>query len=112
MPSLTISMNDIQKTPVKIRGLNKANKPVPLPTVPTWATDDPTIVTGTPAVDGLSADIVAVAPGTANVTITETLPDGTSFTSTIAVTVVAAPPVAFDVTIGDPVDNIPPAPGS
>jgi hypothetical protein len=49
---------------------DKAGAVAPIVGVPTWAVDNPAIATVTPAADGMSAEVTAVAVGTANITVT------------------------------------------
>ena len=41
----------------------------PVDGVPVWASSDETVLSVTPAADGMSADISTVAPGTARITV-------------------------------------------
>jgi len=57
-PNVTIAINDTHGNPAPVDG------------VPVWASSDETVLSVTPASDGMSALVATVAPGTARVTVT------------------------------------------
>lgn len=54
----TLTITDSRGNPATVDG------------VPVWATSDATVLTVTPAADGMSFDVNTVAPGTARLTVT------------------------------------------
>lgn len=46
------------------------DRPAPVEGAPVWASSDETVLTVVVAVDGMSGDIMTVAPGTARITVT------------------------------------------
>ncbi len=57
-----LTIRDDQKVTLSIAPLDAKGKPALLDGVPAWAGSDDTVFTVTPAADGLSAVLVAVAP--------------------------------------------------
>lgn len=68
MPTLVLT--DTQQVDLSIQPVDKHGHPAPVDGVPVWDSSDASILTVTPAADGLSAVAVAVAPGTAQVNVT------------------------------------------
>jgi len=82
---------------------NDAGEPATVDGAPVWASSDETVVSVVAAEDGLSADISAVAPGTARVTVTADADMGAGVTEITGVTediVVTAGPSSFATNIG------------
>ena len=96
--SIAQSIDDLQKVSASVVFNDAAGKSVPAPSMPTWAIDNPAVVTIVPAADGMSCEITSVAPGVANMTVT----DG-AFTDTGVITVTAAPAAAMVLSFGAPV---------
>lgn len=55
--------NTSQQCPVTLVITNAAGNPAQVQGAPTWATSDATVITVTPAADGMSAVVASVAPG-------------------------------------------------
>ena len=69
-----------------------------------WASSDETVVTVTPAADGMSADISAVSPGTAKVTATGDADLGSGVTPIVGsedFTITAGGATQFKMTVGN-----------
>lgn len=59
---MAYTMMDDGEASVVIRAVDAKGNPAPLDGIPAWSTSDDTLLTVTPAVDGLSAQIAAVGP--------------------------------------------------
>ncbi len=83
--------------------------PAPVDGVPQWATSDPAVVTVTPSADGLSADVVAVGLGTAQVSVVADADldagETRELTGTLDVQVKAAEAVTLGITTPTPVEQ-------
>lgn len=105
----SINMTNSQKATASIQPVDKKGQPAPIDGVPTWASSDETIVTVTPAADGLSAEVRAVGPlGTAKVTATgdADLGEGTKpIFGELDVTITQGEAVGFKMTLSDPVEQ-------
>lgn len=64
---------------------NALGQPAPVDGVPVWASSDATMLTVTPAADGLSALVDTVGPGTARFSITADADTGSGVTTITAV---------------------------
>ena len=74
MSAAAVSLTTAQSVPVSIQDLD-ANGTVLSPVIPfdappTWTSDTPSVATVSPATDGMSATVVAVAAGSATITAT------------------------------------------
>lgn len=100
----TIKMTNSQKATATIQPVDKKGQPAPVDGVPTWASSDETIVTVTPAADGLSAVVAAVGPlGTAKVSVTGDADLGADVApifGTLDVTVTQGQAVGFKIDLG------------
>lgn len=56
-PNVTLAITDAQGRPASVEG------------APVWASSDETVLQVVPSVDGMSAEVNTVAPGTARVTV-------------------------------------------
>ena len=63
------SMSTTQEFTASIAPADKRGKPAPVDGVPTWATSDASIVSVTPAADGMSAVVAAQGVGDYTVTV-------------------------------------------
>ena len=99
---MAVSMSDTQEVTYTVEP--EDSKGIPVSDTLTWSSDDNgAVVTLTPSADSLSCLFAAVAPGTANISVT----DGT-LSATDAITVTAGPVASLVLTPGAPVDE--PAP--
>lgn len=72
------TINTDQKFPsVALTITNAKGDPVPVDGVPVWASSDSTVLSVSPAADGMSADVETVAPGTARITVSADADTGT-----------------------------------
>lgn len=99
-----IEMTNSQQATASITPVDKKGQPAPVDGIPVWASSDETIVTVTPAVDGMSAVVAAVGPlGSANVSVTADADLGTGVSSifgTLAVSVTQGQAVGLTITLG------------
>lgn len=103
----TLQLTDIQEVVLSINPLDEEKAPAQLDGPPTWASSDDTIITVTPATDGLSATATTVGPiGTATVTVTGQgdLTGGGSdpVDDTVTIQVMASKASALNITAGTP----------
>ncbi len=115
----SISMTNSQQATATIQPVDKRNQPAPVDGVPVWASSDETIVTVTPAADGMSAVVAAVGPlGAAKVSVTADADLGAGVSSifgTLDVTITQGQAVGINITLGDATEQgsgvpTPPAP--
>lgn len=72
------TINTDQKFPsVALTITNSKGDPAPVDGVPVWASSDSTVLSVSPAADGMSADVETVAPGTARITVSADADTGT-----------------------------------
>src|SRR5258706_5801716 len=83
MASIT---TDQQYLGVTLTITNKKGQPAPVDGAPVWASSDATVLTVTEAADGMSGDIVTVAPGVARVTVSADADLGSGVTTITGVT--------------------------
>lgn len=95
---MNTNINDAQKFSLTIQLTSAAGSITAPQSAPTWSSSDPSIVTVTPAADGLSAEVQAVRAG--QTTITATV-DGLSASDDITIT--AGPAATLTLVAGDPV---------
>lgn len=92
-----IKMKDNEKATASIAEVDAKGFPVDNPkafdVAPAWAIDDPTVATLAPSDDGTTCDVIAVKPGSAQLTVAGKI-DGVEF---------ASPPATVLVTSGDAV---------
>lgn len=100
----TTTLLDIEKKRVTAHPLDDAEGAAQNFNAGLWSSDHPEIcAVGNLSTDGLSADIVGMAPGTANVTVTGQQGNFQPQYSTVfQVTVQAAPPTHFAFDFADP----------
>ncbi|MET3132876.1 hypothetical protein AAKU55_003157 [Oxalobacteraceae bacterium GrIS 1.11] len=95
-------INDMQKFSLALALVSAAGNAAALASIPTWSSSDPSVVTVTPAADGLTAEVSSTGvPGTATVTASV---DGLTVTDDITVT--AGPGATLTLTAGEPVNRI------
>jgi hypothetical protein len=68
--SSTVSMTSSQKVTLNAQCLDVCGCPFDAPSTPAWTNTDDTIATITPAGDNLSCDVIAVATGFTDVSVT------------------------------------------
>jgi hypothetical protein len=99
-----IKVTNSQQATATITPVDKFNNPAPVDGVPVWASSDETIVTVTPADDGLSALVKAVGPlGSANVSVTADADMGAGVVTifgTLSVDVTPGQAVGITITLG------------
>lgn len=103
-----MDMRDDQMVVLTIQPLDKKGKPATVDGAPTWAGSDDTVVTVTPAPDGLSATVVGVAPGAGRVVVTADADLGagvTPLTGTLDFTITGGSAASLSITAGDPTDQ-------
>ncbi len=102
-------MTNSQQLTATIQPVDKKGQPAPVDGIPVWASSDETIITVTPAADGLSAVVAAVGPlGVAKVSVTADADLGTGVASifgTLDVTITQGQAVGFKITTSDPVEQ-------
>lgn len=102
--ALSITMTNSQQATASIQPVDKRNQPAPVDGIPVWASSDETIVTVTPAADGMSAVVAAVGPlGTAKISVTADADLGTGVSSifgTLDVTITQGQAVGMTITLG------------
>lgn len=94
---------DDEQCALSISPVDAKGKPAPLDGVPEWASSDPNVISVVPAVDGLSAKIVAGNPGTAQVSVTADADLGagtTALSGALDVQVTGGPAIALQITAG------------
>lgn len=101
----SIAMTNSQQATATIQPVDKKRQPAPVDGVPVWASSDETIITVTPAADGLSAVVAAVGPlGAAKVSVTADADLGAGVSSifgSLDVTVTQGQAVGMTITLGD-----------
>lgn len=103
-----MTLRDDQQVGLTIAITDKKGNPAQVDGAPTWASSDETVVTVTAAADGMSANVVAVAPGSARVVVTADADLGagvTPLTGTLDFSVTAGGATAIAITPGTPVDQ-------
>lgn len=70
-----------------------------------FESSDPAVAAFVPAEDGLNGDVTSGLVGSAIITATITMPDGSSVSDTLAVAVVNSLPGSANFTVGTPVDE-------
>lgn len=98
-------MKDTEKVTAVLAVTDAKNFPVPQPTfdsAPVWAIDDPTVASLSPSADGLSCDVIAIKPGSPNLSVAATAA-GQNFAGTIPVLVTAGDAANIAITLGAPV---------
>jgi hypothetical protein len=80
------AINTDQVVDVILAITNAAGNPATVDGVPVWASSDETVIVAAAAVDGMSAVITTVAPGTARVTVTADADLGAGVTTLTGVT--------------------------
>lgn len=102
-------LTDTQKATCTIDPRNAKGNPAPVDGVPQWSTSNPAVATVIPAVDGLSADVVAVSVGTTQISVIADadldVGEIREITGTLDVTVKASEAVTMGITAGTPVEQ-------
>lgn len=65
-----VQITTLQKVNISAAFEDSAGIVVPIVGTPVWATSDATIATIAPSADGSNADVISVAPGTVQITVT------------------------------------------
>lgn len=100
-----LQLTDSQKSTVSISAVDAKGAPALLDGAATFVSSDPAVFTVTPGTDGLSADVLAVNPGVAQLQVSADADLGTGTTllsGTLDITVVAGAAVSISVTAGAP----------
>jgi hypothetical protein len=104
-----MTLTDIQKVNLTIQPVDAKGNPATVPVPPTWTSSDATILTVTPAADGLSAVALAVGPlGTAQVTVKvqpDIDPSVPALVGTLDVEVVGSDAVSLSIKADAPVNQ-------
>lgn len=99
-------LTDIQKCSLLIQPVDAKGNPAPVDGAPTWSVADPTILSVTPAADGLTAVIVAIGPlGTTQVNVQADADLGsgvTTITGLLDVQVTASIATGLTISAGTP----------
>lgn len=103
---MSLIVTDTQKCSLSIQPTDVKGNPAAIDGVPVWSVSDATILSVTPAADGLSAVIVANGPvGTSQVNVQADADLGagtTTITGTLDVQVTASEATALGITAGTP----------
>ena len=106
---MSLIMTDTQKFAASVSFVDAKGNPAQVEGVPAWNASDPSILTVTPAADGLSAEVVAVGPlGTSQVSVTADADLGEGVTPIVGVLdvqVVAGQAVAVSISTSAPVEQ-------
>lgn len=111
LPRGTPQMNtlkDTQKVTVTLEEIDAAGNRVPadFTATPVWQSSDPTIVTVSPATDGVSADVATTGKlGTAQVRVDGTTASGRQITGIGDIEVVTSEATTISLKFGTPVDK-------
>lgn len=103
-----MDMRDDQQVQLTIQPVDKKGKPALVDGVPVWAGSDDTVILVTAAADGMSANVVGVAPGTARVVVTADADLGTgvtNITGTLDFNITGGAAATVTITAGTPVDQ-------
>lgn len=103
-----MELRDDQNVGLAIQPVDKKGKPALVDGVPVWASSDETVVTVSPAGDGMSAVASGVAPGSARIVVTADADLGagvTPLTGTLDFTVTAGAAATITITAGIPSDQ-------
>lgn len=103
-----MDIRDDQQVALTISIVDKKGKPAQVDGVPAWAGSDDTVITVTAAADGMSANVVGVAPGSARVVVTADADLGTGttdLTGTLDFNVLAGGAVSISIAAGTPTDQ-------
>lgn len=99
-------LTDVQKVVLSIRPVDAAGNPAPVDGVPTWSVSDPTLLSVSPAGDGMSAVVTANGPlGSAQVSVSADADMGAGvvlISGTLDVTVSASQAVSLSISSGAP----------
>ena len=108
----TMILTDTQEVDLAIQPLDKKGKPAQVDGVPAWVSSDTTIITVTPAADGLSAVATAGNIGHAQVTVSADAdlgPGVTTITGVLEIDVAGGQAVSLGITAGTPREQAAPA---
>lgn len=105
----SMDMRDDQRVSLSISITDNKGKPASVDGVPVWASSDETVITVMDAgVDGMSAVVTGVAPGTARVVVTADADLGTgveNLTGVLDFNITGGKAAAINVTAGTPEDQ-------
>lgn len=99
-----MQMTDIQEAVAHIQAVDAEGNAATLDSAPTWTSSDPSIVTVTPAPDGLTAVIGSPSPaplGSAVVTVSAQV-GGNTVSGTLAVDIIGSAATAINITTDAP----------
>lgn len=108
MPPLNVNISSVQEIPIFANPQRADGSTATLVGTPAWTSSDTTIATVSPATDGLSAVIIAQAPGTCTVTVSgegDPTPGVDPVSNTVSVTVVNAEATQIALTAGTAVNK-------
>jgi hypothetical protein len=112
--TIMLILTDTQQVPLAVAFLNKAGNPAPVDGAPVWSSSDETVLTVTPAADGLSAVAKATGKlGTAQVSVTADADRGEgvrSISGVLDVTVQPSDAVSASISAGAPEEQPDPEP--
>ncbi len=103
-----MTLRDDQQVGLSIAITDRKGNAAQVDGVPVWAGSDDTVITVTPAADGMSANVVGVAPGSARVVVTADADLGagtTDLTGTLDFDVTAGGATSITITPGTPTDQ-------
>jgi len=101
------TLNTEQKINVVVKPLTISGKPTRVDGVPGWAVTNPSVVSLVIAPNGLSADVIAVASGSANVIVSADANLGSGIreiSGSLAIVVVQAEAASLSLVAGTPVN--------
>jgi hypothetical protein len=101
------TLTDTQQVALTVAETDSKGESVTTDTL-VWAVDNPNVVALTVAADTYSAEAVAGAPGTANVTVSDSA--NPALTGSLVLTVVSGAATSLVITEGTPEEQPPPAP--
>lgn len=102
-----LKLSTIQKSTIGIKPVDKKGNPAPVDGVPVWDVSAPGSVSLFPSADGMSCDVLGIAPGSVqvNVSADADMGEGTkTITGTLDVEVTAAEAAGFAIQTG-PVED-------
>lgn len=105
---MALTLTDIEHVAGTLEADDAAGNAVPFtfPTPPTWSSSDETVITVSPNADGSNADVSTTGKlGTARVTVTGTLADGTAVTGFDDITVTTSAATTFRINFGTPANK-------
>lgn len=98
-----IKMKDTEKATASLAEVDSKGFPVspaqPFDAAPAWAIDDPTVASLAPSADGTTCDVVAIKPGSANLSVSAAI-GGVPFAGSSPVLVTAGDAVSIAIQLG------------